>query len=71
MIIFLAINLALLTLSLLGLWYFLVNLSLFLTLPLIFKALIVIGLITPIMNLYDTIGNFVRLVERLTNDDEE
>jgi len=64
---FILFNLLLFCGSILLTFKALMNFQLFLTLPLSLEILILIGLVTPIMNLYDTIRNFVML--SVTNED--
>lgn len=58
---FIIFNLVLLTGSVLLTYSGLSNFNLILTLPFGIKILIGLGLITPVVNLYDTIKNFVLL----------
>lgn len=45
--------------------------KLFLELPASLEILIVIGLVTPIMNLYDTIQNFQAILSGIKGSDDE
>lgn len=63
---FILFNLALFVASLLLTYFSMLRFDLFLTLPTSLQILIGIGLITPVMNLYDTIRNFVSFVTLLT-----
>lgn len=46
------------------------NFSLFMSLPLSLEILIVIGFITPVMNLYDTIKNFLSIAANPNYEDD-
>ena len=46
------------------------NFQLFLDLPIGMEILVAIGLVTPVMNLYDTIGNFNRMLSKTANTEE-
>lgn len=46
------------------------NFSLFMSLPLSLEILIVIGFITPVMNLYDTIKNFLSMMSDPNYEDD-
>lgn len=47
------------------------NFKLFLSLPLVLEVLIVIGFVSPVMTLYDTIKNFVSLGTLLSEGKDE
>lgn len=49
----------------------LINIKLFATLPFGLEVLIILGLVTPLMNLYDTINNFVRIISIITEEDKD
>lgn len=69
--VFILFNIALFIASSVLIYSGFLNFSVFMTLPLGLEILIVIGLITPIMNLYDTIRNLVALATLLGGDNEE
>lgn len=68
---FILFNLALFVASLLLTYFSMLHFNLFLTLPTSLQILIGIGLITPVMNLYDTIRNFVSFVTILAETKDE
>lgn len=59
---FLVFNIVLFIASLLLVYSGFANFALFLDLPIGMEILIVIGFITPVMNLYDTIKNFNEII---------
>jgi len=68
---FILFNLSLFVASVLLTYFSMLRFGLFLTLPTSLQILIGIGLITPVMNLYDTIKNFVSFVTILAETKDE
>ena len=60
-------NLVILALSTVGILFAFINYQIFFTLPLIFKVLLLIGILTPLINIYNTIQRFVILWHLLTD----
>ncbi len=69
--IYLLFNLVLFSASLVLIFAGFTNFVLFKTLPLSLEILIILGFFTPVMNLYDTIKNFVNMGSTLTDNDIE
>ena len=61
---FLAFNALLFFASLVLILFGFMNFALFTTLPLGLEVLIVLGFVTPVMNIYDTIRNFIFLFSK-------
>jgi hypothetical protein len=68
---FILFNVVLFIVSLILTYKGFANYKLFLELPASLEILIVIGFVTPIMNLYNTIRNFVTLSSILSLESEE
>lgn len=71
MILYILFNLFLLVTGLFLIYSGFVNFQLFLTLPVGLEILIILGFITPLLNLYDTINNFINLITLLFGKNDE
>ncbi len=68
---FLLFNITLFIVSLLLTYFSMLQFNVFLTLPTSLQILIGLGLITPVMNLYDTIRTFVSLITIMSETKDE
>lgn len=68
---FILFNLVILILSIALTTFAFINYQVFLSSPLAFKILILLGLVTPLSNIYDVLKNFVLLDTLISGKKEE